>query len=111
MDKNTMKQTLLLLLLWASPAMAAKLNDVKILEVNSEKNKFEFKLHANVGAPDSFFFVAIQKSEADSFDQLAILMKKLQLGKNFNLSLDIKNFSPQPSGSYYLGKSVIFSGK
>jgi len=99
-----------LLMVTVHSTWAAKLDDVKVLGIASEKDRVELKLHVSSGSKDSFFFVGMVKSDAESFEKMALVIKKLLLGDNFKLNLNIKNFSMSPSGSYYPSDSVNFSG-
>ncbi len=91
-------------------AHAAKLEDVVILDITHKKDNFELKLQTKNGPKDSYFFVDIVKSDANSFGKLAIVLKKLKKRDDFKLTLEIPSFSVSPSGSYYRSESVTFSG-
>src|ERR1700733_2953211 len=100
----------LLSLMAATSALAAKLNDVSILDELSNSDGLELKLHTASGPKDSYFFVTIEKQGQNSFDQLALVIRKLQLGDRFKLSLVIPSFSMTPSGSSYRNGDIQFSG-
>jgi hypothetical protein len=99
-----------LFLIMTSTASAANLTNVNVLGVNLGRESVAVKLHAPQGPEGSFFFVNIEKSDADSFVKLALLAKKLEQGESFVLNLDIRSFSMAPSGSTYRSESVTFSG-
>ena len=90
--------------------MAAKLEDVVVLDITHGKENVELKLQAKNGPKDSYFIVDVVKNDKDSFAKLAIVLKKLKNRDNFKLSLNIPSFSMTPSGSYYRSDSVDFSG-
>lgn len=101
----------MILSLTINSAYAAKLDDVSVIEMKQGKNdKFELKLHAGNGPKDSYFFVDIVKSDKESFDKIALVLKKLKKKDAFKLGLEIPSFSMSPSGSSYLSDSVKFSG-
>ena len=101
-----------IIVLWLAinSALAAKLDDVVILDLKQGNDNFEVKLRMKNGPKNSFFLVDIVKNDKDSFDKLALILKKLKQGDDFKLSLNIPSFSMSPSGSYYRSDSVIFSG-
>ena len=101
---------LLALVLLASTAHAASLEDVTLLEVRPEAGQVRLKLHTDKGPKGSFFFVTVTKKDPDSFDKLALVLKKLEDKSRFRLDLSIPSFSPSPSGSSYESGYVKFSG-
>lgn len=105
-----MRNLFLSFLLMGYSAMAANLEDVDLLSISHGNDGFELKLHAKSGPNGSYFFVNISKNDVHSFDKLALVIKKLEGGNNFKLDLNIKSFSMAPSGSYYRGEFVNFSG-
>jgi hypothetical protein len=105
-----MKKLLILLCLMAGQAWAAKLENVDLLGITPGKDSFELKLSAKPGPKGSYFFVNISKADVDSFEKLALVIKKLERGDRFKLNLDIPSFSMTPSGSYYRSERVKFSG-
>lgn len=108
--KTKTKIFLFMLLLVSNSALAAKLEDVKVLEASSTKDGVELKLQSKGGAKDSYFVLNVTKSDRDAFDKLALVIKKLKKGNDFRLGLDIPSFSAFPSGSYYRSEDVVFSG-
>jgi hypothetical protein len=92
----------------ANNVHAAKLEDVKILEANFSQNCVTLRLHSNLGAKDSYFFVDITKSDPSSFEKMGMVIKKLERGEEYKLDLEIISFSVAPSGSYYRSESVKF---
>lgn len=105
-----MKKLFLLFLFIANVASAAKLDDVEVLSVTTGKDSHEIKLHTKQGPPGSYFFVKIAKSDAELFSKLGHVIKKLEKGKKYKLSLNIVSFSMSPSGSSYPSEDVEFSG-
>lgn len=101
---------IIILGLTINTANAAKIDDVTVLDIKYGKDSFEIKLQAANGPKDSHFLVDIVKSDKDSFDKLALVLKKLKKRNDFRLSLDIPSFSMSPSGSYYRSESVTFTG-
>lgn len=91
-------------------ASAATLEDVTVLDIKHGKDNFELKLQVTNGPKDSYFFVDVVKNDKDSFDKLALVLKKLKKRDEFKLSLNIPSFSLSPNGSYYRSDSVTFSG-
>lgn len=102
--------TIIILLFAINTANAAKIDDAKVLDIKYVKDSFEVKLQVANAPKDSYFLVDIGKSDSDSFDKLALVLKKLKKPSEFKLSLDIPSFSLSPSGSYYRSESVTFSG-
>lgn len=88
---------------------AAKIEDVKVLEVKYLKGSFEVKLQVKDGKKDSYFLVDIVKDDEKAFEKLALVMKKVKK-KDFKLNLEIPSFSAHPSGAYYKSPSVTFTG-
>lgn len=91
-------------------ANAAKLDNVKILDIKQEKENFSLKLQDSAGAKDSFFYVDIVAEDKEAFAKLALVLKKIKLQEKFKLALMIPSFSASPSGSYYRSNSVQFMG-
>ena len=106
-----MKTMIVFLCLIAHSAFAASLEDVRILETAPGKDSLELKLQTKDGPKDSYFFVSIEKSDRAYSEKLALTDKKLKLGNEFKLDLDIPSFSAFPSGSFYRSEDVRFSGK
>lgn len=88
---------------------AAKIEDVKVLDVKYLKGSFEVKLQIKDGKKDSYFLVDIVKEDEKAFEKLALVLKKVK-GKGFKLNLEIPSFSAHPSGAYYKSPSVTFTG-
>lgn len=105
-----MKYLIVIFSLFSATANAAKLDDVKILEVAPGTENVKLKLHSDLGKKGSYFFVDVVKTDPESFGKLALVLKKLKGKSHFRLDLNIPNFSPAPSGSYYRSNDVTFSG-
>jgi hypothetical protein len=106
--KNLLK--IIIVCLTINSAYAAKLEDVVILDVKQSKDSVELKLHVTKGPKDSYFLVDLVKSDKNSFDKMALVLRKLKDKDDFKLGLDIQSFSMSPSGSYYRSDSVTFLG-
>jgi len=91
-------------------ALAAKVEDVHVLDFKQGKDAFELKLHAKNGPKDSYFLVDIVKNDKSAFEKIALVLKKIKKKDDFKLDLDIISFSMSPSGSYYLSENVTFLG-
>jgi hypothetical protein len=91
-------------------AHAARVEDVKVLDLKFKKDFFEVKLQIKDGKPDSFFTVEIIKDDEKAFNKLALVMKKIKKQDGYKLNLDIPSFSAYPSGSHYRSDSVKFTG-
>lgn len=105
-----MKTILCLLLLSLTMTVhAAKIDDVKVLDMKYLKGSFEVKLQVHNGKKDSYFVVDIVKEDEKAFEKLALVLKKLK-GKGLKLTLEIPSFSAHPSGAYYKSTSVTFVG-
>lgn len=90
--------------------LAARLEDVKILEIKPGQENFELKLKAKDAPPGSFFYLDITKNDPESFEKMILVIKKLMQKEKFRLDLDIPSFSVTPSGSYYRSEGIgIFS--
>ena len=105
-----MKKLILALYCLSSTTMAARLEDVKILNVTPGQENFELKLQTKDGPKDSYFYVDIVKSDPESFEKLVQVIKKLTRQDKYKLDLDIQSFSASPNGSYYRSEGLIFSG-
>jgi hypothetical protein len=90
--------------------LAARLNDVRILSVNPGQDNFELKLQMKDGPKDSFFFVNIIKNDAESFEKLIHVVKKMGQPDGYKLDINIPSFSASPSGSYYNSVGLSFYG-
>jgi len=104
------KKLIVGLYLISSIASAARLEDVKILNVMPGRDNFELKLQTKDGPKDSYFYVDITKSDPDSFEKLVYVIKKLMRRDKYKLDLDIPSFSASPSGSYYKSEGLTFYG-
>jgi hypothetical protein len=106
-----MKKIVFMTLCFLTPlvASAARLEDVQILSVKPGSDKFEMRVHAKEGEPDSYFFVDIIKSDPEAFEKINLALKKMMQKEKFRLDLDIVSFSMSPSGSSYNSDSVKFS--
>lgn len=105
-----MKKIIMGLFFVSSIASAAKLEDVKILNVMPGRDNFELKLQMKDGPRDSYFYVDITKSDPDSFEKLVHIIKKMMRRDKYKLDLDIPSFSASPSGSYYKSEGITFYG-
>ena len=101
---------IVIILLSINSALAAKLDDVLILDIKQVSDNFELKLQVKNGPKNSHFFVDIVKKDDNAFSKLAIVLKKLKKKDDFKLSLEIPSFSIAPSGSYYRSNDIIFFG-
>lgn len=108
--KIRMMKYILCLCFFSSFASAAKLEDVKILNIKSGRDNFELKLQMKNGPKDSYFFVDIVKDDKNSFDKLVHVIKKILNKDKYKLDLDIISFSASPSGSYYRSEGINFYG-
>ncbi len=106
--KNLLK--IIILCLYISPAIAARLEDVAILDIKYVDDNFELKLKAKDGTKDSFFFIAIVKKDEKAFEKLALTFKKIKMKNDFKLNLDIPSFSIAPNGSFYRSNDIKFFG-
>ncbi|MCC7441231.1 MAG: hypothetical protein IT285_06350 [Bdellovibrionales bacterium] len=106
-----MKRWILIFLMMATPASAATLEDVTILDVTPKPDGVALKLHSKSGPDGSYFFVTLVKADKESFDKFALVTRKLQRGDQFKLALNIKSFSVSPSGSSYRSPDVKFTGE
>lgn len=104
-----MKTLIFSFLLASSVASAARLEDVKILNVITGKDNFQLKLQAKEAPFDSYFFLDITKSDPESFDKLMHVIKKMMHKNKYRLDLDIPSFSASPSGSFYKSEGITFS--
>jgi hypothetical protein len=104
--KSLIKSLTLCLLI--STASAARLENVKFLEVKTQKNSVKLKLQISDGPEDSYFFVEITKSDEASFEKLSLVLEKQKSDKSVQIDLDIPSFSVFPSGSSYKSESVKF---
>ncbi len=102
--------TIIIFLLTISASHAAKLDDVTILDLKHEKDSFELKLQIKNAPKDSYFMVRISPKDERAFDKIALVLMKLNKKDSFKLNLDIKSFSPHPSGSFYRSERVTFFG-
>lgn len=91
-------------------AFADEIKGVSVLDLKYIKGSFEVKLQIKDAKKDAFFLVDIVKEDEKAFDKLALVLKKMNKKESFQLNLDIKSFSPYPSGSYYRSTSVKFIG-
>jgi len=91
-------------------ALAAKLEDVSVLEVVPGPDKFEFKLQTRDGPRESFFYFDIMKSDPDSFGKLSHVLRKYLRSDAYRLDLDIPSFSVATSGSSYRSLDVRVFG-
>lgn len=103
-------RSFLAILLFPTLAFGAKLEDVRILNVQPDPEAFKLKLQLKNGSADSYFFVDIVKSDPESFQKSMTVIKKLLQKERFQLDLEIPSFSASPSGSSYRSESVIFRG-
>jgi hypothetical protein len=94
----------------SSISFAAKLEDVKVLDMKSGQDSFELKLQTADGPSESYFFVTIVKNDPESFDKLAHIVKKLAQGDQYKLDLNIPSFSASPYGSSYRSIGIKFTG-
>lgn len=94
-----------------SSAYAARLENVKILNIISEEDGIELKLHTPSGEDNSYFFVRIEKDDVETFDKLICILQKQNRPNKIKLNLEIPSFSHSPNGSSYPGHSVRFSLK
>ena len=105
-----MKKLMMIVLALAfSTAHAARVEDVKVLDLKYGKDAFELRLQIKDGPKDSYFLVDIVKEDPKAFDKLALVIEKIQR-KDMKLNLDIPSFSASPSGAYYRSLDVRFSG-
>jgi len=102
--------TFFALLLMAQTALAAKLEDVAVLDVKLAKEGFELKLRDLKRAPEGHFMVKLSRDDKEAFEKLALVMKKVHQGEKFKLMLNIASFSAKPAGSEYRSNYVKFEG-
>lgn len=105
-----MKKLILALYFISSIASAARLEDVKILNIMPGQENFELKLQVKDGPKDSYFYVDIVKSDPESFEKMVLVTKKLTRRDKYKLDLDIPSFSASPNGSYYKSEGIGFYG-
>ncbi len=105
-----MKIITLVVYLFSSISLAARLENVVILGGKQGTRNFELKIHAREGAPDSFFYLDISKSDPEAFDKLIHVIRKLTDPEGYRLDLDIPSFSVHPSGSYYRSEDINIFG-
>ena len=96
--------------LFMTNVFAATIQDVVVLEFKLGKENFELKLQDRSGERDSFFFVDVVRDDPQSFEKIALVLKKLKHKKDFKLSLEIPSFSAGPNGSYYRSNDILFHG-
>ncbi len=94
---------------FSNAAFAARLGDVRILNIMPGQGNFQLKLQTKDGPRDSYFFLDITKSDPDSFDKFIHVFKKMMYKNKYRLDLDIPSFSVSPSGSYYKSDGITFS--
>ena len=102
--------TIIFLSLTIGSAFAAKVEDVKVLDVKYKKDSFEVKMQTKDGKKDSYFTVDVVREDAQAFEKLAHVIQKTKRPE-YKLDLDIPSFSAHPSGAYYKSTSVKVSGK
>ena len=105
-----MKKMIIGLLFASNVASAARLEDVRILNIMPGRDHFELKLQIKDGPRDSYFYVDIVKSDPDSFEKLVHVINKMRLRDKYKLDLDIPSFSASPSGSFYKSEGISFYG-
>jgi hypothetical protein len=110
MKKLALALCLIALCLISTMASAAKLEDVRVLEVLPGPDKFEFKLQKTGGPKESFFYIDIMKSDPDSFEKLSHVLRKYLRSDEYRLDLDVPSFSASPSGSSYRSLDVKVFG-
>ncbi|MCB0367519.1 MAG: hypothetical protein H6624_12590 [Bdellovibrionaceae bacterium] len=91
-------------------AMAAELDDVKVLKVSPGKDSIEVMMQLKEGPANSYFLVDIVKDDKAAYDKLLHVLKKQQQKGKYRLDLKIASFSDSPSGSYYVSTEVAFTG-
>ncbi|MCB0386617.1 MAG: hypothetical protein KDD43_14590 [Bdellovibrionales bacterium] len=104
-------KTIAITLFWMSGvAMAADLDDVKVLKVTPGKDNVEVMMQLKDGPANSYFLIDIVKDDKAAFDKLLHVLKKQQHKTKYRLNLKIASFSDSPSGSYYVSTEVTFAG-
>lgn len=98
------------ILLISPGGFAATLPDVRVLGFNRGANGVEVKFQTADGPRNSYFTVNIVQDDPGAFAKLAAVTEKLVNRDNYQLNLEIHNFSASPPGSYYRSPSVLFSG-
>ena len=102
--------TIILLSLAIGTAHAAKVEDVKVLDVRYKKDNFVVKLQTKDGKKDSYFIVDIVREDPNAFEKLGHMIQKTKRPELYKVDLDIPSFSAHPSGAYYKSTSVKVSG-
>jgi len=100
-------KTILFLSLAIGSAQAAKIEDVKVLDVKYEKDSFEIKMQTKDGNKNSYFTVNVDREDDKAFEKLAHVIRKMKT-PDYKFNLDIPSFSAYPSGAYYKSTSVKF---
>jgi hypothetical protein len=100
----------LLFLIFSKVSFAARLEDIKILSVKPGQENFELKLQSKDAPKDSYFYIDIVKSDPDSFEKMAHLIKKIMKRDQYKLDLEIPSFSASPNGSFYRSEGIQFFG-
>lgn len=103
--------TIIFLSLAIGSAHAAKVEDVKVLDVQYKKDNFVVKLQTKDGKKDSYFIVDVVREDERAFEKLGHFMKKSK-NPEYKVDLEIPSFSAFPSGAYYKSTSVkVMSGQ
>ncbi|WP_413578702.1 hypothetical protein ACLVWU_09255 [Bdellovibrio sp. HCB290] len=93
-----------------TPAIAAQVNDIKVLEVKHHPESLELKLGTKHNGKSTHFTVDIPKTDPENFEKMSAVIQKLSQGDAYTLNLDIPSFSAFPSGSYYKSPGIKFLG-
>lgn len=105
-----MKIWLAAIFLISSMAHAARLENVKVLNVEYGRDSVEVKMQLAGAAANSYFLISIMKTDPDSFEKLGHVQKKVGLKDKYRLDLNIPSFSPDPPGSHYRSPDITFFG-
>lgn len=105
------KFKMIFLILISTLTFAKQLDNVNVLDITQDEDKFVLKLQDSEIGGTSFFIVEINKSDKESFVKLDYLIKKIKNKENYKLNLEIPSFSAYPSGSFYKSENVKFSGE